>query len=168
MSAQGSRGFYIAVMALIISILALSVGGVAYNIASAPTPTAPPVTPPVSSFDIFIHPGWAKLNISDNDYPTTFTSGQWLTVKSLGNFTGEVVLFFVETPDNFKVMFTGPSSLTFEEPGAVENTTFSLVVTGSLTEEWLPSSFPGWTRISLIAVSAIVVNVKSFPILVVS
>ena len=165
MSAKGSAGLYIATIALIISIIALSVVGVVYNKVSAPTPT--PEIPPVSGFDIFIHPGWAKLNISDNGYPMTFTSGQWLTVKSLGNFTGEVVLFFVETPDNFEVIFTGPSSLTLE-PGSVGNTTFDLVVTGSLTEEWLPSDFPGWTRISLVVVSATVVNVKSFPILVVS
>ena len=167
MSAKGRAELYIATIALIISIIALSVGGVVYNKVSAPTPTPPTETPPIYAFDIFIHPGWAKLNVSANDYPMTFTSGQWLTVKSLGNFTGEVVLFFVETPDNLEVIFTGPSSFTLEHE-AVGNTTFDIVVTGPLTGEWLPSELPGWARISLIAVSATTVNVKSFPILVTS
>lgn len=149
---------YISILALIIAIASLV-------ISTLPRPEPAPVvvaaTPEVSDFDIFIQPGFAAVTLSKvTEYPTVFTKGQWLTIKSLGTFSAEVTVFFVEVPSGMTVSIMN-STLT-PAAGGVAQTTFDVAVTGPLAADWTK---PGWYRITLVAVSSTgVVHTKSFPI----
>jgi len=151
------------------SVIALVIAVVALVVSAYPSfmPIYAPLTPARPDFDLFIQPGFASgseaVKSSYSVYPAVVTKGQWLTVKSLGNFSGEVTLFFVEVPNGMTVVFKEGSSL-LVPAGKVAQTHFDLVVTGPLPKDW---QNPGWQRITLVAVGQNIVHTKSFPVQIV-